>query len=76
LDDSSLILSRGQKFFSSTPCPDWLWGIPSLLSKGYSPDLTPCDFWALPTMKRELQGKKFQSDQWSAAHFQEVGRML
>jgi len=35
LDDSSLILSRGQKFFSSTPCPDWLWGIPSLLSKGY-----------------------------------------
>jgi hypothetical protein len=25
----------------------------------YSPDLAPCDFWAFPTMKRELQGKKF-----------------
>jgi histone-lysine N-methyltransferase SETMAR len=24
----------------------------------YSPDLTPCDFWAFPTMKRELRGKK------------------
>jgi hypothetical protein len=23
-----------------------------------SPDLAPCDFWASPTMKRELQGKK------------------
>jgi hypothetical protein len=22
-------------------------------------DLTLCDFWAFPTMKRELQGKKF-----------------
>jgi hypothetical protein len=25
----------------------------------YSPDLTPCDFWAFPIMKRELWGKKF-----------------
>jgi hypothetical protein len=23
-----------------------------------SPDLAPCDFWAFPTMKRELRGKK------------------
>jgi hypothetical protein len=28
----------------------------------YSPDLAPCDLWAFPTMKRELRGKKFQSD--------------
>jgi hypothetical protein len=24
-----------------------------------SPDLIPCDFWAFPTLERELQGKKF-----------------
>jgi histone-lysine N-methyltransferase SETMAR len=35
----------------------------------YSPDLAPGDFWAFPTMKRELKGKKFQSDQWYAARF-------
>jgi hypothetical protein len=29
----------------------------------YSPDLAPCDFWALPTMTRELQVEKFRSDQ-------------
>jgi hypothetical protein len=28
----------------------------------FSSDLAPCDFWAFPTMKRELQGKKFWSD--------------
>jgi hypothetical protein len=42
----------------------------------YSPDLTPCDLWASPTMKRELWGKKFWSDQQSAACSQEVGREL
>jgi hypothetical protein len=26
----------------------------------YSPDLAPCDFWAFPTMKRELRGKNFE----------------
>jgi hypothetical protein len=26
-------------------------------------DLAPCDFWTFPNMKRELRGKKFQSDQ-------------
>jgi hypothetical protein len=35
----------------------------------FNSDLTPCNFWAFPTMKRELQGKKFQSGQWSAAGF-------
>jgi hypothetical protein len=29
----------------------------------YSPGLAPCNFWAFPTMKRELWGKKFWSDQ-------------
>jgi hypothetical protein len=37
----------------------------------YSPDLTPHNFWAFPTMKRELQGKKVWSDQRSTAHFWE-----
>jgi hypothetical protein len=33
-------------------------------------------FWAFPTMKRELRGKKFRSDQRSAARFREVGGAL
>jgi hypothetical protein len=41
----------------------------------FNSNLAPCNFWAFPTMK-ELQGKKFQSDQWSAASFQEVGGAL
>jgi hypothetical protein len=36
----------------------------------------PCDFWAFPTMKKELQGKKFRIDQRSAARFLEVGGAL
>jgi hypothetical protein len=28
-------LSRGLEFFTSPPCPDQLWGPPSLLSNGY-----------------------------------------
>jgi hypothetical protein len=39
-------------------------------------DLAPCDIWAFSTMKRELRGKKFQSDQRSAARFGEVGGAL
>jgi hypothetical protein len=38
----------------------------------YSPDLTPCDFLAFSTKKGELRGKKFRSDQRSAARFWEV----
>jgi hypothetical protein len=37
---------------------------------------SPCDFWAFPTMKRELRGKKFRSDQRSTARFREVGGAL
>jgi hypothetical protein len=42
----------------------------------YSPDLAPCDFWAFPTVQRELRGKKFQSGQRPAACFREVGGTL
>jgi hypothetical protein len=42
----------------------------------FNSDLAQCDFWAFPTMKRELQGKKFRSDQRSAARFQEVSGAL
>jgi len=28
----------------------------------YSPDLVPCDFWAFPTLKAQLRGKRFTSD--------------
>jgi hypothetical protein len=43
------------------------------LNTEFNSDLAPCNFWAFPTMKRELQGKKFQSDLRSAACFPEVG---
>jgi hypothetical protein len=26
----------------------------------FNSDLAPCDFWAFPTMKRELRGKNFE----------------
>jgi hypothetical protein len=42
----------------------------------FNSDLAPCDFWAFPIMKRELRGKKFRSDQRSAARFREVGGAL
>jgi hypothetical protein len=33
----------------------WIGGTPSE-HPPYSPDLAPCDFWAFPTMKREIRG--------------------
>jgi hypothetical protein len=36
----------------------------------------PCDLWAFATMKRELRGKKFRSDQRSIARFREVDGVL
>jgi hypothetical protein len=53
----------------------WVGGTP-LEHPPYSPDLTPCDFWAFLTMKRELRGKKSRSDQRSAARFREVVEAL
>jgi hypothetical protein len=38
--------------------------------------LAPCYSWAFPTVKGELGGKKFRSDQQSAARFREVGGAL
>ena len=29
----------------------------------HSPNLAPCDFWALPTLKRQLRGKRLSSDE-------------
>jgi hypothetical protein len=45
-------------------------------NREFNSDLAPCDFWAFPNMKRELQGKKFRSDQRSAARFRKVGGAL
>jgi hypothetical protein len=42
----------------------------------FNSDLAQSDFWAFSTMKREFQGKKFRSDQRSAARFREVGGAL
>jgi hypothetical protein len=36
----------------------------------FNSDLAPCDFRAFPTMKRELRGKKFRSEQRPAAPFE------
>jgi hypothetical protein len=52
------------------------WSTFSKPNTEFNSDLAPCDFWAFPTMKRELRGKKFRSDQRSAARFREVGRAL
>jgi hypothetical protein len=53
----------------------WTGGI-LLKHPPYTSDLTPYDFWAFPTMKKEFRGKKFRSDQRYAAHFREVGGAL
>jgi hypothetical protein len=59
---------------------DVLMGVPpahfSKSNTEFNSDLAPCDFWAFPTMKRELRSKKFGSDQRSAARFREVGGAL
>jgi hypothetical protein len=68
---SPLITSK----FIASAWKKWIGGTPSEHSP-YSPDLAPCNFWAFPSMKRELRGKKFRSDQRSATRFREVGRAL
>jgi hypothetical protein len=59
-------------------CSAWkrcIGGIP-LEHPPYIPVLAPYHFWAFPTTKRELGGKKFRSDQRYAARFREVGGAL
>jgi hypothetical protein len=36
----------------------------------FNSDLSSCNFWSFPTMKMDLRGKKFRSDQRSAARFE------
>jgi hypothetical protein len=45
----------------------------------FNSDLVPCNFWTFQTLKRELRGNKFRSDQRSAPRFralQEMRRLL
>jgi hypothetical protein len=42
----------------------------------FNSDLAPSYFCAFPTMKRELRGKKFLSDERSAVCFRKVGGAL
>jgi hypothetical protein len=53
----------------------WIGGTP-LEHPPYGPDLATCYSRAFPTVKMELRGKKFRSDQRSAARFREVGGAL
>jgi hypothetical protein len=52
------------------------WSTFSKLNTEFNSDLWSCDSWAFPPMRREVQGKKFWSYQWSAACFWEVGGAL
>jgi hypothetical protein len=51
---------------------NWVGGTP-LEGPPYSPDLAPCNFWAFPTMKMKLQGKKFRSNQTVCSTFSRSG---
>jgi hypothetical protein len=66
---------RDLNWILSSAWKKWIGGTPSE-HPTYSPYLASCDFWTFPTMKRELRGKKFRSDQRSAARFREVGGAL
>jgi hypothetical protein len=68
-------MGRDMNWILCSTLKKWIGGNP-LEHPPYSPDLVSCDFWAFPTMKRELRGKKFRSDQRSAARFREVGGAL
>jgi hypothetical protein len=67
--------NRMERDLNCSSWKTWIGGSP-LEHPPYIRDLAPCDFWAFPTMKRELLGKKFRSDQRSAARFREVGEAL
>jgi hypothetical protein len=67
-------MGRDLNWILCLTCKQWISGTP-LEHPPYSPDLAPFNFWAFPTMKRELQGK-FWSDQGSATRFWEMGGAL
>jgi hypothetical protein len=48
----------------------------SIPNTEFNSDLAPLHFWTFPKIKLELRGKKFRSDQRSAARFREVGGAL
>jgi hypothetical protein len=52
------------------------WSTLSKPNTEFKSDLAPCDLWAFPAMKWELRGKKFRSDQRSAARFREMNGAL
>jgi hypothetical protein len=67
--------SHGARSELNSGWKQWIGG-PPLEHPPYRPHLAPCDFWAFPTIKGELRGKKFRSNQRSAARFREVGGAL
>jgi hypothetical protein len=69
------LMGRDLNWILCSAWKKWIGGTP-LKHPPYSPDLAPCDFWAFSTMKRELRGKKFRSDQQSAERFREVSGAL
>jgi hypothetical protein len=75
LEEPSNLMGRDLAWIMCSAWKKWIAGTP-LEHPPYSPDLAPCVLWAFPTMKRELRGKKFRSNQRSAARFREVGWAL
>jgi hypothetical protein len=61
LDDHSFILGRGREYFPSPPCPERLWGPPTLLLDGYWEGLYPQDrmvaMWNWPFSSNYCQGR-------------------
>jgi hypothetical protein len=63
---TATIMQMSWKPICVEPCcgigsTDWNWW-DSTEHPPYSLDLAPCDFWAFPTLKRQLCGKRFSSD--------------
>jgi hypothetical protein len=69
-------MGRDLKLVLCSAWKKWIVGSP-LEQPSYSTDLTTYDFCAFRNMKREIRGKKFRSDQRSAAaRLRELGGVL